>query len=51
MFEVINIDSSDIAKNYGTSYSILQQEQPKIIPFIKKTNGIIIMLTAKFGKR
>ncbi len=35
MFEVINIDSSDLAKNYGLSFYRLQENQLQIIPFIK----------------
>lgn len=35
MFEVINIDSSDLAKNYRLSFNNLQQGQAKTIPFIK----------------
>jgi len=35
MFKVINIDSADLAKNYHLSFSYLQQNQAKTIPFIK----------------
>lgn len=35
MFEVINIDSLDLAKHYSLSFFRLQQEQLQMIPFIK----------------
>lgn len=35
MFEVINIDSSDLAKNYRLSFYTLQKDHVKTIPFIK----------------
>lgn len=35
MFEVINIDSSDLARNYGLSFYTLQKGHVRTIPFIK----------------
>ncbi len=35
MFEVVDIDSTDLFKNYGLSFYNLQQEQLHTIPFIK----------------
>lgn len=37
MFEVKNIDSADLAKNYHLSFIYLQQHKAKTIPFIKSS--------------
>jgi hypothetical protein len=35
MFEVMDIDSADLAKKYHLSLYSLQQQQAKMIPFVK----------------
>ena len=51
MFEVTNIDSTDLAKKYGTSYYSLQQAQLQIIPFIKTNQWHYYHANGKIWKK
>ena len=50
IFEVINIDSSDLAKDYHLSFNSLQQGQVKSIPFIKTAAWDYYHSTGKLWK-